>query len=123
MSEDQLEGKTEEQMADELGQQINYVRQWLECAPDFQLLMQVFMFKIIIDRGNQQPENDEMQRIGAWVEMFYKSMSAILGVMESHIRIEFPEGREPHVTITESGAAWIRERQAEHEAQQKAEGA
>lgn len=118
MSEEQTENTEHEQMAEDFKQKFLYVQQWLECAPDFDVILSVFVSKIMFDRNlPHPPDKEEINRVGGWLEEFYKSMSAVLGVLAGHIEITFPEGADgPRVTVTEQGNQWIQEQQKAHRA-------
>lgn len=112
----------EDKMAEEFGQQVNYIRQWLDCAPDFPILFQSLMLKIIVDRNGQTPAPEEIANVERWLEGFYKDLSAVMGTLEGHIFMAFPPGqRGPHVQLTDKGLEWMRQNNPEAVARVQAE--
>lgn len=112
MEENQPSNEEDSKYAEELMERVNYVRRWLDCAPDFPVLTEALLLKIAMDRGGAQIQQDEIHRIHAWIENFYKEMSAIMGTLEGHITVHFEnDTRGPTVAITEKGNAWLKEYQ------------
>lgn len=100
----------EEQVINALAEKVNYVRQWLDCAPDFPVLMESILVKMQVDRGMDSViSGDELNAVGQWIENFYKDLSAMMGTLEGHVMMSFPSGHEnPVVQMTEKGAEWVK---------------
>jgi hypothetical protein len=113
VSEDNEQQETtihEQPEVKELIEKINYIRQWLDLAPDFGLLVNAFVIKTILDQKGVMPKAAELQKIEQWVENFYKSMSTLMGVFENNVIADFSgEETEPKVTLTEQGTKWVQE--------------
>ena len=105
--------------AQELIEKLGYVRNWLDLAPDFHVMAQSFMVKMMLDRKGALLEPDEAQRVEEWLENFYKDMSTVMGVLESHIEVTFPANAmlpkrsNPDVKLTPEGEEWVRAKMAE----------
>jgi hypothetical protein len=109
MDDTQNQTEQENQQEKELIEKIDYVRNWIDLAPDFPIMVQAFMVKVMLDRGGVLLEPDEAQRVEGWVENFYKDLSTLMGVLEGHITVDFPAGQmTPHVTLTEQGNEWVK---------------
>lgn len=116
---------TEDPAAQELIEKIGYVRNWLDLAPDFHVMAQSFMVKMMLDRKGVLLAPDEAQRVEEWLENFYKDMSAVMGVLESHIEVAFPANAmlpkrpNPDVKLTPEGEEWVKTRMTEMQEMQR----
>ncbi len=110
-----MEEPTQEEVdsgVNELIDKVDYVQRWLDCAPDFPVLAESLLLKIAMDRGGELIAPEEVHRVHAWIENFYKYISAIMGTLESHIVLQFADdGQGPNVALTEKGEAWVKHHQ------------
>lgn len=107
------ENAAEEQAVNELAEKVNYVRQWLDCAPDFPVLMESIIVKMQVDRGVEHSiAREELHAVGQWIENFYKDLSAMMGTLEGHVVMAFRPGHDkPIVQLTEKGTEWVKHHQ------------
>lgn len=112
----------EDPAAQALIEKLGYVRNWLDLSPDFQIMVQAFMVKMMLDRKGVLLEPDEGQRVEQWLENFYKDMSVLMGVLESHIEVTFtPLSPDPRVTLTAAGEEWVRTKMTEVQEMQQSQ--